>query len=78
MEVYYYRRLHDLRTDHDMTQQQVADIIKCDRSQYARYERGWRDIPTDLLRKLAKLYNTSTDYILEMTDDPRPYKRITE
>ena len=61
-----------------MTQQQVADVIKCDRSQYARYERGWRDIPTDLLRKLAKLYNTSTDYILELTDDPRPYKRMLE
>ena len=74
----YFKRLGDLRQDNDMTQQQVADIIKCDRSQYARYERGWRDIPTDLLRKLAKLYNTSTDYILELTDDPRPYKRITE
>lgn len=78
MEVCYYRRLHDLRTDHDMTQQQVADIIKCDRSQYARYERGCRDIPTDLLRRLARLYNTSTDYILELTDDPRPYKPITK
>ena len=78
MEDCYYRRLRDLREDHDMTQQQVADILHCDRSQYARYERGWRDIPTPLLRKLAKLYNTSIDYILEMTDDPRPYKRIIE
>ncbi len=78
MEVYRYRRIRDLREDHDMTQQQVADILKCDRTQYLRYEKGYRDIPTDFLCRLAKLYNTSTDYILELTDDPRPYKRITE
>lgn len=78
MEAHYYRRLYDLREDHDMTQQQLADILKCDRSQYARYERGERDIPTPLLRRLAWLYNTSTDYILELTDDPRPYTKKTE
>ena len=71
-------RIKDLREDNDLTQQQVAEILGTSQTMYARYERGWRDIPTDLLRKLAKLYNTSTDYILELTDDPRPYKRITE
>ena len=75
---YYYRRLRDLREDHDMIQQQVADYLGIHRRQYIRYEQGERDIPTLLLRKLAQLYNTSIDYILEMTDDPRPYKRITE
>ncbi len=75
---YYYRRMRDLREDHDMIQQQVADYLGIQRRQYLRYEQGERDIPTPLLRKLARLYNTSTDYILEMTDDPRPYKRITE
>lgn len=75
---YYYRRLRDLREDHDMIQQQVADYLRIQRRQYLRYEQGERDIPTPLLRRLARLYNTSTDYILELTDDPRPYTKKTE
>ena len=75
---YYYRRIYDLRTDHDMTQSQVAEYLGIHEGQYRRYEKGYRDIPTELLRKLAKLYNTSIDYILELTDDPRPYKRMVE
>lgn len=74
----YYRRLRDLREDHDLFQKDVAEYLGIHTNQYMRYEKGYRDIPTDLLRRLAKLYNTSTDYILELTDDPRPYKRITE
>ena len=60
----YYPRLRDLREDHDMSQQQVAEYLKMKQPQYNRYERGLRDIPTDVLIKLAQLYNTSTDYIL--------------
>ncbi len=69
----YYKRLRDLREDHDMTQQQVADYLGMKQSQYCRYERGLRDIPTDVLIRLAKLYRTSTDYILELTDKITPY-----
>ncbi|MBR3975792.1 MAG: helix-turn-helix transcriptional regulator [Clostridia bacterium] len=64
----YYPRLRDLREDHDMSQQQVADYLGMKQPQYNRYERGLRDIPTDVLIKLAKLYNTTTDYILGLTD----------
>ena len=70
----YYRRLRDLREDHDMTQQQIADMLGMKQSQYCRYERGLRDLPTDILIRLALFYNTSTDYILELTDDPRPHR----
>lgn len=70
----YYRRLRDLREDHDMTQQQIADMLGMKQSQYCRYERGLRDLPTDILIRLARFYNTSTDYILELTDDPRPHR----
>lgn len=69
----YYKRLRDLREDHDMTQQQVADYLGMKQSQYCRYERGLRDIPTDVLIRLAKLYRTSTDYILELTNKIAPY-----
>ncbi len=65
----YYRRLKDLREDHDYSQKFIADYLKMKQPQYSRYERGLRDIPTDVLIKLAKLYNTSTDYLLGQTDN---------
>lgn len=66
----YFRRICDLRTDHDLTQQKVADYLVCNRRVYSRYERGDREIPVSMVIKLAKLYNTSTDYILGLTDNP--------
>ena len=60
----FFQRLYDLRTDHDLTQQQVADYLVCNRQVYARYEQGKREIPVSMVIKLSKLYNTSTDYIL--------------
>ncbi len=65
----YFKRLCDLRTDNDLTQQQVADYLMCNRQVYARYERGLREIPVSMLIKLADLYKTSTDYILGRTNN---------
>ena len=62
----FFKRIHDLRIDNDLTQQQVADYLMCNRQVYARYERGIREIPVSMLIKLAKLYNVSVDYILEL------------
>ena len=70
----YYKRLRDLREDNDMTQQQVAEYLKMKQPQYSRYEKGYRDIPSDVLIALADLYNTSTDYILERTNNLKPIK----
>lgn len=64
-----YKRIRELREDSDMTQQQVADYLSMKQPQYNRYERGFRDIPTDLLIALADLYKTSTDYILGRVDE---------
>lgn len=69
----YYPRLKDLREDHDLSQQQVADYLGMKQPQYSRYERGIRDVPTDLLIQLARLYKTSTDYILGLTNISRPH-----
>ena len=65
----FYKRIRDLREDHDFTQAQVAEYLSMKQPQYNRYERGLRDIPSDVLIALAKLYNTSTDYILGLKDD---------
>lgn len=65
-----YRRIKDLREDHDMTQKDVADCLGMKQPQYFRYEKGTRDIPTDVLIALARLYNVTTDYILGLSDSP--------
>lgn len=69
----YYPRLRDLREDRDLSQQQVADFLDMKQPQYSRYERGLRDIPTDILIRLAAYYKTSADYILGLTDERKPY-----
>ena len=68
----YYKRIRELREDHDLTQRQLAAYLHITQTQYFRYEQGYRDIPTDLLIALAKKYQTSTDYILGLTNDPEP------
>ena len=69
--VMQYRRIRDLREDNDLTQKVVAQSLNCSQQVYSNYELGQRDIPTDILIKLSKLYDVSTDYILGMSDDPR-------
>lgn len=67
----YYKRLRELREDHDFSQRALAKILGLTQPQYCRYEQGYRDLPIDLLVRLADLYHTSTDYILERTDNPQ-------
>ena len=63
-----YQRIRDLREDKDMTQTQMAEILNCSQRVYSNYEKGERDIPADILIALAKFHNTSTDYILGLTN----------
>ena len=69
----YLKRLKDLREDHDLSQEKVSNILKITRPQYSLYETGKRDIPLDLLRILAKYYNTSIDFIVGDTNNPNRY-----
>lgn len=66
----YFRRLADLRIDHDLKQKEVAAILNMGANVYSRYERGDREIPAWAVIKLADFYQTSTDYILGRTDNP--------
>ena len=72
-----YRRLHDLRVDSDLLQKDVANYLQCTQVSYSYYELGKRDIPTDVLIKLADFYHTSTDYLLGITDEKEPYPRAS-
>lgn len=66
----YYRRIRDLREDHDFTQRDIADQLGMHQPQYFRYEQGYRDIPTDILIQLAEIYKVSVDYLLGLTNNP--------
>ena len=70
----FFQRLADLRIDSDKTQQEIADLLDCKREVYRRYEKGIHEIPVWAIIKLAQFYNTSTDYILGLTDEMKPYK----
>ena len=64
----FYKRLRELREDHDLTQQQVADILGTSQTMYARYERGANELPIHHLLALCKYYGVSADYILGLSD----------
>ena len=68
-----YQRIRDLRTDHDLKQQQVADYLGMSQTGYSKYEVGTNDIPTQILIKLARFYSVSIDYLLGETDNPTRY-----
>ena len=61
-------RIRDLREDHDLTQEQVANYLHIRQNTYSQYENGKRQLPLECLIALAKLYNTSTDYLLGLTE----------
>ena len=67
----YYPRLRDLREDHDMTLEQIAEILGTSYQYYQKYEKGKQDIPLERIIILAKLYKVSIDYIVGLTDDKR-------
>lgn len=71
-----YNRIRDLREDKDLTQKQIGKILNMSQTGYNQYEIGKNDIPTRILIELAIFYNTSIDYILGLTDEIKPYKRV--
>lgn len=68
-----YQRIRDLREDHDLLQKDLAEYLQCSQVCYSNYETGKRDIPTDVLIRLARFYRTSTDYLLGLTEKKEPY-----
>lgn len=69
-----YHRIRDLREDRDLKQRQLAEHLNCSQQVYSNYELGQRDIPTDVLIRLSRFYQVSTDYILGLTNNPKQNK----
>ena len=70
-----YRRIRDLREDRDLLQTDLARYLNCSQVCYSNYENGKRDIPTEVLVLLSRFYDTSVDYLLDLTDEKTPYPR---
>ena len=70
-----YKRLKELREDHDLTQAQISKFLNMSQTGYSKYETGENDLPTKILIELAKFYKTSVDYILELTNEIKPYNK---
>ena len=68
-----YKRIRDLREDHDLTQTQIAQILGMLQTGYSKYETGENGIPTAILIQLAEYYQTSVDYLLGRTNNKKPY-----
>ena len=69
-----YQRIRDLREDRDLKQKQLAEYLHCSQQVYSNYELGQRDIPTDVLIRLANFYHVSIDYLLGQTSNPKRNK----
>lgn len=67
-------RLKELREDRDLTQKYIASVLNVKQNTYSQYETGQRFLPIDALLKLEDFYDTSTDYILERTNNPSPIR----
>ncbi len=68
-------RLKDIREDRDIRQHTLADYLNIGQNTYSQYETGQRQLPIEVLIKLAEYFGTSTDYILGLTDNPKPYPK---
>ena len=69
----YHLRIRDVREDADLTQTQVAQELGIDQRTYSNYETEKRSMPIEHYRKLALFYKTSVDYLIGLTDNPKPY-----
>ena len=69
-----YQRIRDLREDCDLNQTEVARMLGMSQTGYSKYETGENDIPTSVLIRLARFYDTSIDYLLGETNEKNRYK----
>jgi len=69
------QRIKDLREDRDLYQKDLANLLNVSQAQYSRIETGENEITLDSLIRLARFYNVSTDYILGLTNEKKPYSK---
>lgn len=68
-----YKRIRNLREDKDLTQTDIAEYLHISQRTYSRYENDERAIPIEILSKLADFHGTSVDYLIDRTNEKKPY-----
>ena len=63
-----FQRIQDLRTDADLSQKPLSEILHISQRSYSHYETGSRNIPVEMLIRLANYYDISVDYLVGRTD----------
>lgn len=71
----YNERIREIREDHSLTQQKIADLLNIGQRTYSDYESGKTRIPVDSLLILAQFYNVSLDYITGASNIPNQYPK---
>ncbi len=66
----FYKRIKELREDHDELQKDIAKLLNTTQQHYSRIEKGYTEITADRIVTLALHYNVTTDYILGLSDNP--------
>ena len=68
------QRSQDLRIDSDLSQKKIGEILHISQRSYSHYETGSRNIPIEMLIRLADYYDTTIDYLVGRTDNKEPIK----
>ena len=74
-EILKYQRIRDLREDKDLSQKDVAQYLNIRQNTYSRYETNERNMPPEIMDKLADFYNTSVDFLMGRTDEKKPHPK---
>ena len=74
----YELRIRDLREDRDLSQSQIAELLRIHQTTYSDYELGRTNVPVSALHTLADFYGVSVDYLLGRTREKKPYPLMNE
>ena len=69
-----FQRIQGLRIDSDLSQKKIGEILHISQRSYSHYETGSRNIPIEMLIRLADYYDTTIDYLVGRTDNKEPIK----
>lgn len=69
-----FQRIQDLRIDSDLSQKKIGEILHISQRSYSHYETESRNIPIEMLIRLADYYDTTIDYLVGRTDNKEPIK----
>ncbi|MBQ8756701.1 MAG: helix-turn-helix transcriptional regulator [Oscillospiraceae bacterium] len=70
----YRIRMRNLREDRDLSQAQVGKLLNKSQQGYNHIETGRAELKIEDLAILCKYYNVSSDYMIGLTDDPKPIR----